>query len=427
MFIQFKQLDRLLATFVLVSCFFCTDLRAGLNDPISGAKFDSLIAAQQLELQRSLERALPDTVGYFVTGPLDPFVATWANMSDRLYRSVRVVAPTIQLCDSALKTIYNDTAFNIVGNVFPTTRADGSPWGEVLKTVWRHDTVYVRITDYHTMRADIWAKEKIYSGFSPEIDDNQVGWFALGMYGYMKQIAAGNMDAIEPKPSGYQLPDDMALYADPPAYVIPGYQNYKDSLTKYSLLNLDFAPGVDVFEPSDSVLAVIKQSAPARAFPNKEYPMFAFECREFFERGGDMRMINTLTRKGFDTLSPGEYFFAVGVTGKVRFGRELPREEVKRIETQTGKKVPRLNHAFLFPGEYILTAGAFFIDDENGSPQLAKINAQSGHYFYSNVSETILEDLAVHSDEYFLTLGHFLKALDSLGISYDRVRLSKLD
>jgi len=101
------------------------------------------------------------------------------------------------------------------------------------------------------------------------------------------------------------------------------------------------------------------------------------------------------------------------------------REEVERIETETGKKVPRANHGFLFPGEPILTAGAFFIEAKP-APRITHVNAQSGHYFYSNVSETIREDIAVHSDEYLLTLGHFFRALDHLGIPYDSVLVSKM-
>ena len=147
--------------------------------------------------------------------------------------------------------------------------------------------------------------------------------------------------------------------------------------------------------------------------------------KKYSERGGDLSRLRTLTREAFDTLSNGEYFFAVALSGKVRFGKELLREEVDRIERETGQKVPRANHATLLPGEPVLTAGAFFID-VRGDNRLAEINAQSGHYFYSNIQPTIKEDISVRSDKYFLTLGHFLKALERLGISCDGVLLSKL-
>ena len=138
-----------------------------------------------------------------------------------------------------------------------------------------------------------------------------------------------------------------------------------------------------------------------------------------------MHVLRTLTSEVFTTLEPGEYFFVVGLSGKIRFGRELLREEVERLEKKTGKEVPRANHAFLFPGEPVLAAGAFFIE-ERESPYLARVNAHSGHYFYSNVTATIRKDIVERSDEYLMTLGYFFRALDRQGIAYDSVLISKL-
>ena len=75
--------------------------------------------------------------------------------------------------------------------------------------------------------------------------------------------------------------------------------------------------------------------------------------------------------------------------------------------------------------EAVLSAGAFFIDDVT-EPKLVKVNAQSGHYFYSNIQETIREDIAKRSDYYLLTLDHFFKALDRIGIVYDDILISKM-
>jgi hypothetical protein len=154
--------------------------------------------------------------------------------------------------------------------------------------------------------------------------------------------------------------------------------------------------------------------------------MLTREYRQFFERGGDVRVMQTLTAEGFDTLAPGEYFFAVNVAGKVRLGRELLRAEVRRIEEETGRKVPRANHAFLFPGEPLLTAGAFFVEHDDGKPYITEVNAQSGHYFYSNVSATIREDISERSDHYLLTLGHFFCSLEQLGIPHQDLLIRKM-
>jgi hypothetical protein len=135
--------------------------------------------------------------------------------------------------------------------------------------------------------------------------------------------------------------------------------------------------------------------------------------------------MQSLTKNGFDSLSTGEYFFAVSAAGKIRYGRELLREEVEQIEKETGRKVPRANHAFLFPGEMILTAGAFFIERRDGTTRLTAINAQSGHYFYSNVTPTVQTDISTKSNDYLLSLGHLFTALDRLDIPYDGVLISK--
>jgi len=168
----------------------------------------------------------------------------------------------------------------------------------------------------------------------------------------------------------------------------------------------------------------MKSHASDVAYPNKEHRALQKEFQKYFARGGSLNTMMTLTKAVFDTLPDGEYFFGVGVTGKVRFGRELTREEVERIKIETGKKAPRANHAFLFPGEPLLTAGAFFIEREEVS-KIVQITAGSGHYFYSNINNSIKTDVSDKSNAYLLTLGHFFKALDGLGIEYSDALIRK--
>lgn len=258
------------------------------------------------------------------------------------------------------------------------------------------------------------------------LQDSDSAGYLEAVSDYLYSLDTGWLDAPEPKAVDYGLPDSLDFYAPPPDYVIQGYEDYLNFLHAHDTIRLDFAYGLTEFVPSDSLWDAMIENAPRAAWPNKEWPMLQHEYKKFFERGGDVRVMQTLTHEGFDTLSAGEYFFAVSVAGKVRFGRELLREEVERIEEATGKKVPRANHAFLFPGEPVLTAGAFFIDSTADGHRLSHINAQSGHYFYSNVAPTIREDIPLRSDEYLTTLGHFFKALDDLGIPHDSVVVSKI-
>jgi hypothetical protein len=388
---------RIQATIALVCTLLCYGaLTAGPADAIVGGEFDSWVAAQRNDVWQSLDSVFLDHPDVVIAGPLAVIDTVRENRDAAPYLSrLRVIC-----LDKSLQRLIDRIlveATNLANRVRTTTIQ------EERYHIWKlrhHDS------------ADNMDRTK-FEEYSGAVYDQ-----------YLRAVEEGHTEAEPPKAADFGLPDSLDFYAHQPDYVIQGYQNYKDSLRKYAAIETDFAHGVLSFVLTDSLLDVLKLKAPREAYPNKEYAAFQHEMKKFFERGGDMRVMNTLTAEGFDTLRAGEYFFAVGLSGKVRFGRELLREEVKQIEEETGRKVPRANHAFLFPGEPVLTAGAFFIERDS-VPHLIEVNAQSGHYFYSNLSPTIREDIALRSNHYLLTLGHFFIALDSLGIDYDCVLISK--
>ena len=393
--------------------------------PITGRHFDHLLRAQKVGWQRHLEKLIPEEEGYLVTGPLDPFydetVKVWAQ-----YQSVRVIVPKLYLIEDAVSLILTDTSrkAQIFDSSVTTCHTDTFPGyrGVLFRSEEAKGSTFIQVQTVNQVRFLIWARQ---TGQTPDQWSEALRRYARAVSDYLYYIDRDELDSKPPVAAEYGLPAELDLYAEPPDYVIEGYQNYKSFLADHRPIYTDFARGILKFVPSDSLLSVLIKSAPAAAFPNKERPMLQQEYRKFFERGGDLRIMENLTATGFDTLQTGEYFFAVSVTGKIRFGRELLREEVARIEKETGRKVPRANHAFLFPGEPILTAGAFWVDRDSVN-SITEVNAQSGHYFYSNVSPTIREDISERSDEYLLTLGHFFRALDSLGIASDHMLIGKM-
>ena len=295
---------------------------------------------------------------------------------------------------------------------------------------------------HHQNRWFIWAQDSLRSiagEFSkPKVInipgphlDTPLKLYAQEVASYLSALDQGFSDFEEPMASTYGLDSTIDFYAPPADYVIQGYANYKGLLHEHADIATDFARGILAFIPTDSLLGAFKANAPHMAFPNKEQAALQHELRKFFERGGDMRTMHTLTAETFASLPTGEYFWGMNVAGQIRFGRELLREEVERIEAETGRKAPRANHAFLFPGEPLLTAGAFWIEAEpepgvlSHDTRLTEVTAGSGHYFYSNIQPTIREDIAERSNEYIWTLGHFFRALDSLGIAYDNVLIRK--
>jgi hypothetical protein len=422
---------------------------AGPNDPIVGEELASMVSLRGIsEMGPALQAhvPLPDSSGYTLL-TLHRVASATNKLAFAQERIAQIICSDIEHLLKAVQAVK-------VAWVPPFNE----PYAERTPRAPRFDDVHVHlecndlislpirgiycdphvrymhqkvlITTVHQTRFVIW-----YDMWYPEYTADTVATFssyALAVSDYLYSLDTGWMEAPAPKAVDYSLPDSLDFYAPPPDYVIDGYDNYLNFLNAHDTIRADFAYGLTEFTPSDSLWEAMIETAPRAAWPNKEWPVLQHEYREFFERGGDVRCMQTLTREGFDTLSAGEYFFAVSIAGKIRFGREVSRSDVQRIVAQTGQKIPRANHAFLFPGEPVLTAGAFFIEDTSSSNdstkdhRLSHINAHSGHYFYSNLSETIREDIAVRSDEYLLTLGHFFKMLDSLGIPHESVVVSKL-
>lgn len=415
-----RSLRLLTALFAVASVWLTASV--GAVEPITGDRYHLSIQLQGVPLQNHLRILLAAHDEMSVLGPLDPQLRNTENFG---YDEVRVLCTDLDAAKRAVESIKADDSLTVRRVYwFHDEVAKQAPHGFRGAVVLFDHEPSVVVTTINQMRFLVWAKGTVMSQ-RLDADRKALLEYAVAVSDYLFALDKGFYEAAPPVATEYGLPEEIDFYAPPPDYVIEGYQNYKDYLNAYADLHTDYATGILSFIPGDSLLEAIKAGAPEALFPNKEEPMFQEEYRTFLERGGDVRALQTLTRKGFDTLQAGEYFFAVGANGTVRFGRELLREDVDRIERESGRKVPRANHAFLFPGEAILTAGAFFIEQDS-LPHLVGVNAQSGHYFYSNVSSTILEDIADRSDFYLSTLGHFFVALDSLGIEYDQVLISKL-
>ncbi len=380
---------------------------------------------QQLQLQRMLREIYRDTPEVFVTGPLQPFTLYGGHFGG-IFSSVRVVCPDLESYEKSVARLCQDDDQKIVSH-----RRDEqiSPnvvgcRGSMVNVMLGDQEFAVYLLTVQELRLVIWLDMVRDRGWYTAPHDLR-HQHSQAVADYLAAIDSGRIDASPPQATDIGLPDSLDIYAADPDYVIEGYQNYKDFLFEHRELTTDFARGIFAFVPTPATMAQLKAQAPSLAFHNKEAARLQEEYREFYERGGDNRSIQTLTAAGFDTLRSGEFFFAVSQAGQIRFGRELTREEVARIETETGRRAPRANHAHLFPGEAITTAGAFFIDERAGD-KLVRVNAQSGHFFYSNVAPTVREDISVRSNEYLLTLGHFFAALDHAGIAYGDVLISKL-
>lgn len=395
---------------------------AGPKDPVEGVPFEVLQQTQNIELQNALRNVFTEEKGFIVAGPLDPNIAN--SKIANFYRTVRVICPNLENQIGSTNLLPASSGFTVKGkkDYVELALADSLPGfrGLIVYLTYNQKDYVVQFQTINQLRFLLWARNV----FTETTETNELRQYAVAVSDYLYQIDRDNLEVSEPKAAAFSVPDSLDIYAKAPDYVIQGYQNYKDFLFSHASVTTEFAKGVLGIVPTNETWNALKAKSLPKAYPNKEAALLQDELRKFFQRGGIMHSLRTLTKAIFDTLQPGEYFFGVGVNGKIRFGRELTREEVAKIE-QTGLKPARANHAFLFPGEPLLTAGAFFIScDQPG--QLDRVNTQSGHYFYSNITSTIKEDIAERSDSYFLSIGHFFTTLDSLGIKYNDVVVSKL-
>jgi len=392
---------------ILISC---SSISSNQNLPISGNQLDCLIEAQAIEFQNYLRSILPEKDGFLITGPIK--IDTNDHSVFDTFNCIRVISPPelIIRAESIIAASSELTQVTDFDCTFP---------GNFMEYKWNKSNYYISICTINQNRILFWADQ---------VDYNQdLDAYKNELIKYFDQIDNENYEIDAPKAIDHNLTEEYDIFAPPPDYVIEGYDNFVNYLHSHNEIKSKFAFGITAFIPTDSLLEAMILNAPHIAFPNKEAALFQKELKKYSERGGKLNSINTLTTDGFDTLSTGEYFFAVGLNGNIRFGRELSRSEVKRIENETGKNLARANHSFLFPGETILTAGAFFIElDENELPIITKVNAQSGHYFYSNINKSIKDDISVRSNEYLMTLGHFFRVLKKLNLPYKNILMSKM-
>ena len=402
---------------------------AGDKDPVTGPEYERLLAAQDTALQNQLAEAFPELAGYAVSGPLDSGFGSGVT-TDKLFWPVRVLCVTPETQLQATRVLEQRLRAQSVREIANLENfGGGALHGSVYEFTLDGREVRLLVLTNQANRWLIWYRRVLRQEVvHPE---NPAFWsYASAVAAYLDSVDAAipspvpsassvmrewneKDQGVPPDPGAYGLQAGAGFLPPRPEYVIEGYQNYKDYLHEHEDIETWFADGIIAFVPTDSLLGILKRDARPAAWPNKESQLLQDEFVKYFSRSGHLYEIKTLTNDVLSTLKPGEYFYAVGLNGRIRFGFETPREEVERIERETGRKVPRANHSFLFPGEPVLTAGAFFV--EAGEAGID-----------SNVTSTIREDISRRSDEYLLTIGHFFVALDREGISYSGILVSKM-
>lgn len=403
-----------------------------LSSPAAGVDYRSPEVEAELGLVQKVFRER------FVYSPLDPAFAAGLDQETvrRIYGAYRILCSDPEDMQAALAEAGSppeDARASVLLDHSDRPRKDyPAGWVGVLYRLEGSGVeCEVQVTTYHAHRWNVWARGTYVGGEERPSESLDRYGFAVGAHlqAVDRAHAEGSEIPAAPRAREYDIEEVYDLFTEPPPYVIEGYRNYLDYLESHREIRWPLMQGIYEFWPTRETLDRLIALAPrGELFRNKEISMFQQEVRKFAERGGDFRSIFELDAESFSSLEPGLYFFGLDRYGRILCGRELHRTEILKAE-QKGIELPRANHAFLFPGEALLSAGEMEIAraraDAPEENVLVLLNTASGHYFYSNKTETIRTDIADEGDRYFLSLGHVVRVLGDMGISLDQLRLAK--
>ena len=392
---------------------------------ITGTAYQTLVTAQKPDFQKFLATIVDEKQGFVITGPLDALFRQ--SPGKNLFHSHRIICPDMETLQVLLERIFNDSLLAVIeSQICLMEDCPGEPVGyrgALLKIKWQESEVLLQLNTIQQTRWLIWAY-KFLNEPEVTIPHEKWGLYASSLSQHLYAAARHWDDFPAPQALTFGLPGRIDFYLEPPRKIIRSEGIFKQMLADNRGIYSDFAKGLNSFIPGDSLLNKLKENATAEAYPNKNTTLLQHQYSQFMDGGGHLTDMQTLSKEVFDNLESGEYFFAVGLSGKIRFGKNIATESGSDSVNADSSALIAGNQAFLFPGEPVLTAG-FFTVEQGSPPRLVTVNVYSEPYFYSNYCRDIEDNISRRSNHYLLTLGHFFKALDRLGIACDGISISK--
>jgi hypothetical protein len=216
----------------------------------------------------------------------------------------------------------------------------------------------------------------------------------------------------------------MNLYPAEPSPVVSSDQKLNELMATHAEIKIWGWGGLTAFVPAATTIDRFIASAPDTLYANKAKAVFQSEYQSYLAAGGKPDRVNVLTRTGFDTLAAGLYIFAVDPYGRVRIAAQST-ETTSDQGAVAGSPEAQVNHALLFPGLSVLTAGTMEIRRNGDQPYLHAVSTRSAPCFYWRFAPTIRADVANHSERYLLSLGHLFSSLEKMRIPLSGVLVRK--
>jgi len=374
--------------------------------PRAGGQLASPPIGDDTSLTTFITGILPDSTYFCIAGALDP-TRKGTSETALLFQTVRVVCPDLTAMQQAVRALKDCKEVKIKKlrhDIEKARSADPAGYrGITVRFVWQDQEKNIQLLTFQQLRWLPWA-ETVFA-VDPTRETKAIRSYAIAVSDYLDAIDREGSLTKVPYATDFGLPQRFDLY-----------QPLKDDEITFtdtaSEITTSFAHGITAFAPTDSMLAEFKLWASNETFVESDPYMFQWQCREFFSSGRALFDIKTLSSENFRELKPGEYAFAVGIDGIVRF--------TKITESNT-RRWSQLPHALLFCNQEVLTSGNFVIGHDT-VVHVSRINIRSHTLLGNLATQTEPRQL---SDQRLTTLGHFFQALDRLGISYHGILISK--
>ena len=371
-------------------------------------KFEMIIEAQNIGLQRFLESIIDESEGYLITGPLEP-LTNYGDFYGGIFSSLRVICLDPNSKAKAIDKIRTTNELDVIqiGSGKTVTKNLPGYTGTMLSLLYDDIQVPLQVLTLAELRLVLWFQYVRENGWYQQTVDSRTQ-FAVALSDYLSAQTDGTEATRLPSASSFGLPGHQDLYPEIIGVTSLPKREYLQAISVCREIGIKIGRGALAFVPSENSVAILKELAPPQLYPATAPALIQTAYRV----SDNLHEHKTLTKAIFDSLSSGTYVFAVSAAGKIRLSQIADNGHNE------------YTYALLLHGERSLTAGTLAIDD-NQAPRLSEITIRSNHHFGWALQICEESDLSQTSDQIFLSVGHLLTALDQLGIDYSGVLIRK--
>lgn len=404
---------------------------------LAGTQPHNLNMSERSHVLKSLERIFPESMGFRVHAPMEPVGGTCEDMT-RLVSAFRVIVPeNVTVGEAARRFTAGDSPFIRYIEIEKDT--DFLP---VLPVGYAGVPVTAKldkkIFDVHflTVNMDrwlIWARTCYFPVWKGD-RDTAIQEYAAEVSQYLRRTDFGDNKPPELDPSKVGAPQKSDLFG--------GYKSERQGVAEYQQfvsanmeMDIDPVEGVMSFTAAPGAVEWMIDHRGKEPFEDMNQGDLQRTFYNFVMDGRNFQELKTLTPEVLATLDPGIYFYAVDRYGRVRVCsmRLDPRKGQEGLWEERLKSYECL----LFPGQDVAAAGEFEVVSEGQALQaslketavpthrISAVNAFSSYYFYRSDDKNLEKQIQRRSDDYLRTVGHFLKALEGMGIEPVGVHVSK--